>query len=149
VASRWLPNLSKSNSSKLAEGVRTSLLDLVLVEPPVLAAKKGVKSRKDNVPLRLPPGFPFTAADVREALARTRCPITQAYLLPFAPPGPAAPTPAGPLEPVLLRRLQTVTPGSTLHLTLVEAVRRQYKLAAQLADRADKQAVRAAQPRPP
>ena len=35
-----------------------------------------------------------------------------------------------------------------LHLALVEVVRRQYKVAAQAVDKADKQAIRAAQSRP-
>jgi hypothetical protein len=34
-------------------------------------------------------------------------------------------------------------PGSRFHLALVEVVRRQYKLAAQAADRANKEAIRA------
>jgi hypothetical protein len=50
-----------------------------------------------------------------------------------------------PIEPVVLNRLRGETPGSTLHLTLVEVVRRQYKLAAQAADKADKEAIRKAQ----
>jgi hypothetical protein len=59
------------------------------------------------------------------------------------------PTAAVPMEPVIERRLRTVVPGSPLHLTLVEAVRRQYMMAMQAADRADKQAIRAAQANPP
>jgi hypothetical protein len=42
------------------------------------------------------------------------------------------PTPA--IEPVIESRLRIVLPASQLHLTLVEAVRRQYRLAAQAAD---------------
>jgi hypothetical protein len=53
------------------------------------------------------------------------------------------PTPA--IEPVIESRLRIVLPASQLHLTLVEAVRRQYRLAAQAADRADKEAVIRAQ----
>ena len=52
------------------------------------------------------------------------------------------------MEPVIENRLRTASPASPLHLTLVEAVRRQYKVAAQAADRADKQAIRAAQALP-
>ena len=59
---------------------------------------------------------------------------------------PATPV---PMEPVVERRLRTVILGSSLHLILVEAVRRQYMMAMQAADRADKQAIRAAQATPP
>jgi len=45
------------------------------------------------------------------------------------------------IEPVIENRLRIVSPASPLHLTLVEAVRRQYRLAAQAGDRADKEAV--------
>jgi hypothetical protein len=54
-----------------------------------------------------------------------------------------------PIEAVIDKRLRTVSLGSTLHLTLVDAVRRQYIMAMQAADRADKQAIRAAQVNPP
>ena len=50
---------------------------------------------------------------------------------------------------VVVNRLRTVGPASALHLALIEVVRRQYKLAMQNADAADKQAIRAAQADPP
>jgi hypothetical protein len=53
------------------------------------------------------------------------------------------------IESVIDKRLRTVASGSQLHLTLVEAVRRQYIIAMRAADRADKQAIRAAQANPP
>jgi hypothetical protein len=87
-------------------------------------------------------------AVVERALSLTRLSITQAYLVPSAP-NATPPPPSVPLEPVIAKRLRTERPGSPLHLTLVEAVRRQYKMAAQAADRADKQAIRAAQTPPP
>ncbi len=49
----------------------------------------------------------------------------------------------------LVTALETVPPASPLHLSLVEVVRRQYKLAMQNADAADKQAIAAAQSNPP
>jgi hypothetical protein len=55
------------------------------------------------------------------------------------------PVPTPVIEPVIESRLRIVRPASPLHLTLVEAVRRQYRLAAQAADRADKEAVIRAQ----
>jgi hypothetical protein len=87
-------------------------------------------------------------AVVEQALSLARLSITQACLLPFAP-NATLPIPGVPLEPVIVNRLRTVSPASPLHLTLLEAVRRQYKLAAQAADRADKERIRAAQMRLP
>lgn len=83
----------------------------------------------------------------RAALSRARLSITQAFLLPFAVDADL--TGATIIEPVIVERLRTVTPGSSLHLLLVEAVRRQYKSVAQAADRSDKESVRAAQANPP
>jgi hypothetical protein len=81
---------------------------------------------------------------VEQALALTRLAVPQALLLPFAPSATNLAVPSPAIEPVILRRLRTVAPASPLHLTLVEAVRRQYRLAAQAADRADKEAQRTA-----
>jgi hypothetical protein len=94
-------------------------------------------------------GLPLDVASTRAALAEARLSITQAYLLPSVPDTPALSSLPVPIEPIILNRLRTVTPGSALHLALVEAVRRQYKVAAQAADRANKQATRAAQAPPP
>lgn len=96
-------------------------------------------------------GHLASSSVVKQALSQARHPVTQAYLLPCAPDATDIPPPTVPLEPVIVKRLATVPPGSSLHLTLVEAVRRQYKMAAQAADRADKQAIRSAQlaPRSP
>ncbi len=87
-------------------------------------------------------------ATVRDALQQTRLPMSQALLLPFVPEVDDLPIPTVPIEPVILKRLRSVAPASPLHLALVEAVRRQYKLAMQAADRADKEAIRAAQSAP-
>jgi hypothetical protein len=77
-------------------------------------------------------------ATVSASIAHARSPITQALLIPFAPESELAPvTPS--IEPVVLARLRTETPGSTLHLALVETVRRQYRSWAQAKDRADKE----------
>src|SRR5205085_2387746 len=69
-------------------------------------------------------------AMVLEALTRTRLSITQAFLLPFAADAdlPAADV---PIEPVIVQKLRSVPAGSSLHFLLVDAVRRQYKSAAQ------------------
>ncbi len=79
---------------------------------------------------------------VHRALTLTRLSITQAYLLPCAPEVQDLPATGVPLEPIVLNRLRAESPGSNLHLALVEVVRRQYKQAAQAADRADKEALR-------
>lgn len=90
-------------------------------------------------------GYLTDRSSIQEALTQSRLSITQAHLLPLYPDLPILPVAAVPIEPVILNRLRTVTPASPLHLVLVEAVRRQYKLAAQAADRADKEALRTAQ----
>jgi hypothetical protein len=92
-------------------------------------------------------GFLTDAALLRQALARASLPVTQAYLLPFAPEVTELPLPVVAIEPVVLKRLRSVAPGSPLQLALVELVRRQYKTALQAADRADKEALRAVQGR--
>jgi hypothetical protein len=81
------------------------------------------------------------------ALQSTVHPVTQALLLPFSPSSPiSVTTPA--IEPVVVKRLRTVVPTSSLHLTLVEAVRRQNRRSKQEADRKDKEAIRASGPPP-
>jgi hypothetical protein len=84
-------------------------------------------------------------ATVQQALPRAGLSITQAILLPFAGADADLPPSSVPIEPVVASRLRTVAPASALHLALIEVVRRQYKLAMQHADAADKQAIRAAQ----
>jgi hypothetical protein len=87
----------------------------------------------------------FADADViRTALKRTTNPITQAFLLPWAPTAVTA-APVVPIEPVVERKLRSVAPASSLHRSLVEVVRRQYKVFCQDRDRIDKEAIRAAQ----
>jgi hypothetical protein len=94
-------------------------------------------------------GYLQDPAAVRQGLLRTRLSITQAILLPFARADDPLPISTIVIEPVVVNRLRTVAPASALHLTLIEVVRRQYKLAMQNADAADKQAIRAAQNHPP
>lgn len=88
-------------------------------------------------------GYLADSAAIQEALAQTRLSITQAFLLPLHPDPPLLPVPTVPIEPVILNHLRTAKPASALHLALVEAVRRQYKLAVQAADRANKKAIAA------
>jgi hypothetical protein len=78
-------------------------------------------------------------AAVTEAIGRATNPITIALLLPAAA---NAQLPAIPMESAIVNRLRTSTIGSSLHLTLVEAVRRNYKQTAMLVDKADKLAIR-------
>lgn len=81
---------------------------------------------------------------VRSALAHATNPVTQAFLLPWVPDAAAA-TPVVAMEPLVEQKLCSVAPASPLHRSLVEVVRRQYKVFCQDRDRADKQAIRAAQ----
>jgi len=103
----------------------------------------GIRSRS-GFEAALQKGFFSTVRDVDQALAGAPHSITQAFLLPFAPTVMDLRVTTPPIEPVILSRLRTVSPASPLHLTLVEAVRRQYRLAAQAADRADKEATHGA-----
>jgi hypothetical protein len=50
-----------------------------------------------------------------------------------------------PLEPLVEQKLRSVTPASPLHRSLVEVVRRQYKVFCQDRDRADKEVFRKSQ----
>ena len=107
----------------------------------LVAAIAAVRSRRGFERL-LQQGQLADAAVITRALGCARSSITQAFLLPFAPDAQLPPVPV-PLEPVVLKNLRAERPGSRRHLILVEAVRRQYKMAAQAADRADKKAIRA------
>lgn len=76
-----------------------------------------------------------TAAD---ALPRAALSITRAFLIPFAPAVECHET-APPTEPILLQRLRQTTPGSALHLSIVEVVRRRYVQHRKDEDRQNKQ----------
>jgi hypothetical protein len=104
-------------------------------------ALSGIRSRR-GLESALLKGFFADVAVVEQALAAAPLGITQALLLPFAPTAANLPATAPTIEPVILNRLRTVTPASTLHLALVEIVRRRYRLAAKAADKADKEAIR-------
>ena len=82
-------------------------------------------------------------AAVRAALTRSTNPITQAFLLPWAREA-IVPPPTVAIEPLVERKLRSVGPASPLHRSLVEVVRRQYKVAREDLDRADKEAIRTA-----
>jgi hypothetical protein len=107
-------------------------------ERPLFESLSAVRSRC-GFESALQKGFLADASVVEEALSVTRLSISQAFLLPFAPAARAVAVPTPAIEPVIESRLRIVSPASPLHLTLVEAVRRQYRLAAQAADRADKE----------
>jgi hypothetical protein len=81
-------------------------------------------------------------AAVRAALRLTPNPVTQAFLLPWAPEA-VVPSSALPIEPLVERKLRSIVPASPLHRSLVEVVRRRYKVACQDRDRTDKEAIRA------
>jgi hypothetical protein len=105
-------------------------------------ALAGLRSRR-GFDMYLADGSFADGEAVRAALGRTTNPITQAFLLPSVPDAiPLAP--AVPFEPLIEQKLRVVALASPLHKSLVELVRRRYKIFCQARDRADKQAVRAA-----
>jgi hypothetical protein len=116
------------------------------VEP--VAALARLRSRRGFESL-LQRGVFNERAQVEQAIKQANLSVTQAYLLPFVPWVPEVPAPAVPPEPLVLERLRSVAPGSSLHLALVEVIRRQFMTAMQAADRLDKEAIRAAQAPPP
>jgi hypothetical protein len=85
---------------------------------------------------------------IRTALGLTTNPVTQAFLLPWAPNAVAL-RPVVPIEPLIDQKIRSSVPASSLHYALVEVVRRQYKVFRQDEDRADKQAIIAARHQPP
>jgi hypothetical protein len=100
----------------------------------VSEALQGLRSRS-GFEIALQVGHLTDARVVESALIAAPVSITQAFLLPFAPEVTALPTTIPPIEPVILKRLRNIVPASPLHLALVEAVRRQYRAAAQAADK--------------
>jgi hypothetical protein len=87
----------------------------------------------------------LTSQNATGALLRTTNPVTQTFLVPFAPDA-AVPEPVTLIEPVVLARLRTSVPASPLHLALVEIVRRRYIAFRKDVDRRDKETIRAKQP---
>jgi len=102
-----------------------------------------IRSRRGFDTYHAENAFADTTA-IRSALEQTTNPVTQAFLLPWMPKAVAA-TPVIAMEPLVERKLRSIAPASSLHRSLVEVVRRQYKVFCQDRDRADKQAIRAAQ----
>jgi hypothetical protein len=138
-ASDWLDVafLEEALDARLLAGAASGTIDSVTALAQ-LRSRSGFQGHLER-------GYLNDTATVQRALRQAPLPMTVAYLLPSAPATLDLPATVVRIEPVVVARLRTVSPGSTLHLALVEAVRRQYKLACQEADRADKQAVRAAQ----
>jgi hypothetical protein len=101
----------------------TALANIRSVRGLELAIKQGLTNQQENVDA---------------ALSVTRNPITQAFLLPFAPTMQSA-VPETPILPGPFRnRLLSIAPGSSLHLSIVEAIRLRYKRVMQDIDRQDK-----------
>ena len=73
-------------------------------------------------------------------LSRSWNPVTQAFLLPWDREA-VVPPPTVVIEPLIEQKLRSVSPASPLHRSLVEVVRRQYKVVCQDLDRADKEAI--------
>jgi hypothetical protein len=84
------------------------------------------------------------ASAIKHALAQTSNPVTQALLLPFVPQA-AIMSPVVAPESLVEKKLRVVEPASPLHRSLVEVIRRQYKVFCQERDHADKASIRAAE----
>jgi hypothetical protein len=84
----------------------------------------------------------LTADHASAALRRSTNAVTQTLLIPFAPDSTPPELPV-PIEPVVLARLRTTAPASSLHLALVEIVRRRYIQFHKDVDRRDKETIRA------
>ena len=91
-----------------------------------------VFERKEPAPQPIPPE-PTPAPDAEDVAKGDEAPET------------AAATPVVAIEPVVEWKLRSIAPATSLHRSLVEVVRRQYKVFCQDRDRADKEAIRAAQ----
>ena len=93
-------------------------------------------------------GFLAQPSNAATALKAAPNAITQAFLLPFHPPG-ASELPANDLLPAPFRKhLTLAAPCSSRHLAFVEAVRLRYKRSRQDIDRLDKEEHRKRQPGP-
>jgi hypothetical protein len=87
----------------------------------------------------------LTADNAAMAQARTINPVTQAFLIPFAPDAAVGES-FMPIEPLVMARLRSTPPASPIHLALVEIVRRRYIAFRKERDRRDKEMIRAKQP---
>jgi hypothetical protein len=108
-------------------------------DEPLVHALSSIRSRS-GFDAALHKGMLSREPLTEQALNAAKLAVTQAFLLPFASAATSPPATSPAIEPVIRSRLQRVSPASPLHLTLVEAVRRQYRLVAQAVDRADKEA---------
>jgi hypothetical protein len=80
-------------------------------------------------------------AVVAAALGKSPSPITQAFLIPFAPDAPRC-DPICPLESILVERLRKTAPASSLHVSIVEIIRRRYVQFRKELDRRNKEEIR-------
>ena len=137
-ASDWLDieRLEEILDARLLAEVSSGVIEVV-VALSQLRSRSGLQGHVER-------GHLVDEAAVARAMSQARNPITLAYLLPSGPRAIGHSSLVG-IEPAISNRLVTVVPGSPLHLALVEAIRRLYKVSCQNADRADKQAILASQ----
>lgn len=126
----------------LEEFLDTRLLARAAADPQTVSGSLAQLRSRRGLERALQQGLLRDPAQVEQALAQAPQSISQALLLPCAPRLANLPPVPVPIEPIVRQRLGSTPPGSSLHLALVELVRRQYKMAAQAADRADKEAIR-------
>ena len=109
-------------------------------EMPLITALSTLRSRAGFESF-VEEGWLGQTPEVEAAVAQAFLPVTQAFLIPFAPNAVRGDLVLA-IESVILDRLQTTTPASSLHLSLVEIVRRRYIQFRKDTDRRDKQQVR-------
>ena len=126
---RMSPCWMRSSMLACSAQARTGTLD----RPLVLARVRSRIGFEND----LQEGYLGDPAVVHQAILQSTLSIAHAYLLPAIPEVSGLPATSVPMEPVIEKRLRTVSPGSSLHLTLEEAVRRQCMIAMQATDRAD------------
>ena len=123
-----------------------SFLEEVFDRRNITAAKSGedvvlALSRLRSVrglELAMSRGFLAHQQNVEAALKDAANPITQSFLLPFAPEIAEGLPPNDILPAPFRKHLQLVQPASSRHLAIVEAVRLRYKRAMQELDRKEK-----------
>lgn len=142
-----LPDLIRSKETERENDWQDiSFLEEVLDQRNLAAAKAGADAvtalsslrSVRGLELAMNSGLLTDQVKAESALRATRAPITQAFLLPFAPEVEVE-LPPNELLPIPFRQhLRLVEPLSVRHLALVEAIRLRYKRAKQEIDRKEK-----------
>ena len=142
-----LPDLIRSKETEREDDWRDiSILEEILDQRNFAAVKRGGEvvaalSRMRSIrglELATSAGLLAQQEAAEAALRAAIHPMTQAFLLPFAPSMERELPASEMLPPPFRKHLQIAEPSSPRHLTLVEAVRLRYKRAMQELDRSEK-----------